>query len=263
MQTTEILSVIKEADMVLVGLGEEFNDSRRLRECPEYERGCGRLKEEDWQWMIPGWGEYCSKRLGESGLTSALGRLGALLEDKNYFVVATATDSRVALGPWKQGRIVMPCGSGLKKQCREGCRGSATDLEEQDRERLRELFDALYEGAIPADGGNLSGRCAQCGGSMILNNIYADGYDESGYLETWRLYTQWLQGTLQKRLAVLELGVNMRFPSVIRWPFEKIVFLNQQAVMIRVHEKLYQLTKETAEKGWGIQQNAIEWLRIL
>ena len=83
---------------------------------------------------------------------------------------------------------------------------------------------------------------------------------EAGYLEQWRLYTKWLQGTLNHKLFVLELGVGMRFPSVIRWPFEKVAFFNQKAYLCRVHEKLYQLTKELAEKGCGISKNAIDWL---
>ena len=77
------------------------------------------------------------------------------------------------------------------------------------------------------------------------------------------MYTKWLQGTLNHRLIVLELGVSMRFPSVIRWPFEKVAYFNNKATFIRVNENLYQLTEELAGKGVGIPQNAIEWLKIL
>ena len=62
----------------------------------------------------------------------------------------------------------------------------------------------------------------------MLNNVYAENYDESGYLDQWGHYRKWLQGTLNRRLFVLELGVGMRFPSVVRWPFEKVAFFNQK-----------------------------------
>ena len=68
---------------------------------------------------------------------------------------------------------------------------------------------------------------------------------------------------MNKKLLVLELGVGMRFPSVIRWPFEKVVFFNQKAFLCRVNEKLYHLTEELAEKGCGISVNAIDWLNQL
>lgn len=262
MQTGEVRSIIKEADLVLVGLGEELQDERRLRGIGEYERGCGLLRESQCQWLLPAWGEYCSGRQGDP-VSAALRRLTELMEDKNYFVVATAVDSRIARAPWRPGRLVMPCGCGMKKQCSEGCAHSVKELEEGDRERIDCFFQKLYEGGgedaeIPE-----LGKCPQCGKGMILNNIYAENYDEQGYLEQWKAYTRWLQGTLNRRLAVLELGVSLRYPSVIRWPFEKVVFFNRQAFLIRVNEKLYQLTEELAQKGCGIPQNTIEWLGIL
>ena len=79
----------------------------------------------------------------------------------------------------------------------------------------------------------------------------------------WETYTKWLQGTLNHNLVVLELGVGLQFPSVIRWPFEKIVYFNKKAVMLRVHDTLYQLTEELSGKGYGISQNPIEWLTNL
>ena len=98
---------------------------------------------------------------------------------------------------------------------------------------------------------------------MVLNNIFAEGYNENGYLEQWKVYTKWLQGTVNHRLLVLELGVGMRFPTVVRWPFEKVAFFNNKAAFVRVNEKLYQLSEELAIKGCGIAQNAIAWLEIL
>ena len=98
---------------------------------------------------------------------------------------------------------------------------------------------------------------------MVLNNIYAENYNEKGYLEQWSLYTKWLQGTLNRKLLVLELGEGMRFPTVIRWPFEKIAYFNKKAVFVRVNEELYQLTEELSEKGLGISKNAIAWLESL
>ncbi|MCM1027373.1 MAG: hypothetical protein NC432_13135 [Roseburia sp.] len=260
MEIEEIRSVIRGADLVLVGLGEEFQEGRRLRESEEYQRGCRQLREAGEQWLLPAWNEYCSGRLGEP-IESVLQRLAGFLVDKNYFIVAVAADSRIRRTSWKPGRLVMPCGSGLQKQCRKGCGGSVDRLEDQDGEKLQEFFRRLYEGEsaeIPE-----LGKCPQCGEGMILNNIFAENYDEQGYLEEWKQYMKWLQGTLNRKLVALELGAGMQFPGVIRWPFEKAVFFNQQAFLIRVNERLFQLTEELGQKGCGIPQNAIDWLEIL
>lgn len=262
MQTEEIRSVIREADLVLVGLGEEFQDGKRLGESERHEKGREFLKESKAYWLLPAWEEYCSRRMGDP-TSPALNRLAEFLEGKNYFVVSTAADSRISRTPWKPGRLVMPCGSGQEKQCQKGCGGSVRELEEQDRERLNDFFRGLYEGREESARIPELGKCGQCGDGMILNNVFAENYDEQGYLEQWERYTRWLQGTLNRRLVVLELGVGLQFPSVIRWPFERVVFFQKQAFFIRVHEKLYQLTEELGQKGCGIPKNAIDWLGIL
>ncbi len=262
MNNHEIVKKINEAEMVLVGLGEEFNDSKRLKECSEYLRGRDLLQEAGYNWLLPAWNEYCSEKLGENFMKQALENLTALLKDKNYFIVATATDKCVAEIEWKQNRLVMPCGSARVKQCAKGCEKILEETDAADKRFLQECFDKLYQGVFPVDVLRL-GKCPECGADMILNNVFAENYNERGYMENWQTYTKWLQGTVNRRLVVLELGVSMRFPSVIRWPFEKIAFFNNKATFIRVNETLYQLAEELAGKGCGIPQNAIEWLRIL
>ena len=71
---------------------------------------------------------------------------------------------------------------------------------------------------------------------------------------------KWLQGTLNKKVLILEIGVNMEYPSIIRWPFEKTAYLNQKANFIRINESLPQLTEELKDKGISINVNGIEWL---
>ncbi len=73
------------------------------------------------------------------------------------------------------------------------------------------------------------------------------------YWQQWDDYTKWLQGTLHKKLLVMELGVGLRYPTVIRFPFEKIVYFNRKAQLLRIHDKLYQLPAELNGRGISIQ----------
>ena len=125
-------------------------------------------------------------------------------------------------------------------------------------------MDDLYRGKFVSE--KLAGfeRCEDCQRPMVLNNIYiGKNYNEKGYLAQWSQYTKWLQGTLNHRVLILELGVGMRFPTVVRFPFEKAAFFNQKAEFYRINEKLYHLTEELKGKGHGISQNAIDCLRNL
>lgn len=258
MDNSDILEKVAQADMVLVGLGEEFDGTRDLCQCGPYDFGLERLKEAGLEWMIPAWNGFCREKSGARGTAAAREKLANLLKGKNYFAVSVSTDSSLL----SIGRIVMPCGSERKKQCSGGCREVLEEMTERDAETLKEFCGQLYEGNLPKTIA-LPGTCPRCGAPLVLNNIYAENYNEEGYLAQWNLYTKWLQGTLNHRLLVLELGVGMRYPSVIRWPFEKIVFFNQKAYLYRVNEKLFQLTKELSEKSCGISKNAIDWLEQL
>ena len=263
MKKEDILDEIKSADMVLVGLGEEFDAGKKLNSSEEFLQGRERLKEEGYHWLQPAWDEFCINKIGDNHIDDALEKLASILEDKNYFVVSTSINRKIAKTAWKQGRLVMPCGTTLKKQCVRGCSDILEDMSIEDDKYLEQFFEGLYTGISSQKETIKLGKCSKCGADMILNNIYAENYNETGYIEQWNTYTKWLQGTLNHRLVVLELGVNMHFPTVIRWPFEKVAFFNNKATFIRVNENLYQLTEELTGKGVGIPQNAIEWLRIL
>ena len=105
--------------------------------------------------------------------------------------------------------------------------------------------------------------CPCCGQPLVFNNVLAENYQENGYLPQWNQYTKWLQGTLNRKLTVFELGVGMKYPTVIRWPFEKTVFFNKKAVMYRVHDRLYQITEELKDKAYCICQNPLDFVKEL
>jgi NAD-dependent SIR2 family protein deacetylase len=104
-------------------------------------------------------------------------------------------------------------------------------------------------------------RCPHCGEPLVFNNILCErNYVEEGYKPKWEEYKNWLQGTLNRKLCIIELGVGMNLPDVIRWPFEKIAFYNQKSSFFRVNETLYQMTDELADKGISIDMNAVKFL---
>ncbi len=257
-----IIDKIQEADMILLGLGEDFDNKKYLNSIPNYVAGCEKLKNAGCAWLIPAWGEFCTEKIKKEDVSLVLNKLVDVLKDKNYFVVSVSTNSIIGKTPWKYERIVMPCGSSLKKQCVCGCDAIA-DTTETDIDALYSVFEKLYIKDIFDKMDLAIGKCEKCGEPLIFNNIYAETYREEGYLSKWELYMKWLQGTLNRKLFVLELGVGLEYPSVIRWPFERVAFLNEKAYFCRVHERLYQLTPELAEKGCGISSNAIDWLKML
>lgn len=191
--------MFEDFDMVLVGIGEEFENN-------------------------------------ESSL-AAYNHLAKLLESKNYFIVSQCMDDCIYDSNLKADRIVSPMGGFRKKQCPDAC------------------TDALYDVDVK--------YCPNCNKELVYNNYLQENYVEAGYLPMWEKHKKWITGTLNKRLFVLELGVSMRLPQVIRWPFERIAYLNEKAHFVRVNEKFPQLIPELSEKGESVRENSVKWLNLL
>lgn len=78
--------------------------------------------------------------------------------------------------------------------------------------------------------------------------------------DSWQTYTKWLQGTLNRNLVILELGVGMELPQLIRFPFEKVAYFNQKSCLYRVHSHLYQMTEEIKERGYSVPVHPVTLL---
>lgn len=255
----ELKKRIEDAELVLVGLGEGFQydwgallRDERYREI-EQEIG----NEEKYVWLVP----FLQRMIlqeREERWDEAYRVLGELLRDKNYFVVSLCMDDYLLGAGLDEKKLVIPCGGFSKMQCDKNCTGKLWDVPEESCQAVlqyyrKELPLSALEEPI----------CEQCGAKLRFNQIGVSNYAEEGYLEQWHSYTKWLQGTVNKRLCVLELGAGMEYPSIIRFPFEKIVYYNKKAFLYRVHPQLYQLGEEIAERGAGIAKDSVDFLRTL
>lgn len=318
---------LQDADMILVGLGEEFDFEQSLEEYSE-KKGCRNMlnilaETEDCRWFLPYYKQYLIEEGALDTSLPALEKLAELIEGKNYFVVAQTFSRNAAKVRWREGRFVQASGGIDEKYCK--CNRSF--LEESEYEKLNQCCEKLSQLAMeiqkedsgdlqsPGDsamnpevafvmallaqrektkkyseqvkkiiGKDLLGRCPKCGETMVLcterneiQNKNSESIEESikekktEEQETgtekadpsWMHYMKWLQGTVNRKLLLVELGVGMNQPQILRFPFERILYLNQKAKLYRVNRKLYHLTENAAEKGVGIAENAIDWLENL
>ena len=183
-------------DMVLIGIGEEFNENAKALD--------------------------------------AYNKLAELLEKKNYFIVTLCLDDVIFESNLDKEKIVAPLGGKRKKQCPDACENKLYDVTET--------------------------ICPICKKELVYNNYLAENYIEDDYIPMWEKHKKWVSLTLNKKLLALELGVSFKLPQIIRWPFEKIVSLNNKAELIRVNETLPQLSEEVSGKGTSIKENSVEWV---
>ncbi len=249
---------VSEAEMVLVGIGTEFaQDYSDMESDPFYgpllSQAAG--EEEGGRYL-----QYLQfhhrSRHPDGRKVKAYQNLGELLEGKNYFAVSLCTDGLWEETGLKRERMVTPCGNFDAMQCVGECAARQPLMKETDR------ICALLE-SMDGCGGDIHEIqppvCPVCKKPLWFNQISTPGYREEGYLGQWAAYTKWLQGTLHRRLCILELGVGLTFPQIVRFPFEKIAFFNQKAYFYRIHSKLYQLAQELNGRGISIAQSPVDF----
>lgn len=255
----EFTQKIGEAELVLVGIGEEFEIGRKkMAQNDLYARAFEQAEGDEKRIS------YIEKHFfGRSGDEAVLSRksdyraVAGLLSGKNYFVVTLCTDGLIHGTGFDESRIVEPCGNMERMQCSDKCTSELYDREKEVFELGERLLlgQRLVHFAAPS--------CPLCGKDLVFNNILAKNYAQEGYLERWASYRKWLQGTVNRKVCIVELGVGMRFPTVIRWPFEKIAYFNQKAFLFRIHGRLYQTAREIKERSRGIQAPAPDFLKRL
>lgn len=170
-------------------------------------------------------------------LKAAYEALYDLIKEKDYYIVTTLTDGAVYEMPFDKNRIVAPCGNIHWRQCSKAC-----------------TKDIWEESEVPDD------VCPHCKAPLTGNTIKAETYIEEGYLPRWKDYMKWQTGTINRSLVILELGEGFATPTVMRWPFEKIIYFNRKSRLYRINESFYQLPKEAEERGVSVHENSVRWM---
>ena len=246
---------LEDAELVLVGLGEEWwvqpeemKETEKFRLLYERLEKAGQLER-----GLPFWMAFYYETQITAKLDLAYRNLHGLLEGKNYFIVSTTLDHYLKQYGFTEDRYVNPCGNHEFLQCANKCGSELIPVKNE----LPDL-NLYLEELCKNEGNERKIKCVECGSQLVFNNIYAEKYAQSGYEKKWEIYMKWLQGTVHKKLAVLELGVGMNFPTVIRWPFEKTVMYNQKSTFFRINESLSMLTPEISERGYACSKNSVD-----
>lgn len=254
---SDIIRKCEEADMILIGIGEAFQydwdillQNSRYKEIEKEIEGF----ENTYRWIIPFLQRMALEEYPDRDLDEAYKNLRKIVDGKNYFIITTVMDDYVYRYGFKEDRIVTPCGGFRKMQCDYNCSSRLSELDNDTYEKVKSYFNKeikLDELVEPV--------CDICGQKKRFNQIGVNKYAEEGYLPQWNIYTKWLQGTVNRKTCVIEMGVGMQLPTVIRWPFERIVYYNKKAFLYRIHPSLYQLEEKIADRGIGIKEKPVKF----
>lgn len=175
-----------------------------------------------------------------------------LISDKKYFVITTNVESQFEKAAFPKEKIFEVQGNYAYLQCAKGCH----DGRYYNKELISEMDKNTHECRIPSE---LVPRCPVCGGSMDVNLRHNEYFvqDDNWYQADIR-YEEFLKEINNKRVVFMEFGVGFNTPGIIRYPFEKMLYENEHAIMLRFNRDYPVGMKENTDKSISFDENIMD-----
>lgn len=170
----------------------------------------------------------------------------ALAEKKKYFVLTTNVDHQFFLSGFGEEKVFATQGDYGLIQCKRGCHPKTYDGVELFKEMDRAREDCL----VPS---YMVPRCPVCGGPMEMN-LRSDQYfvEDEAWHEAERQFGEYLRECEDKKTVLLELGVGFNTPTIIRFPFEKLMREHRNMSLVRLNLEEAVVPESLRERAVGI-----------
>ena len=228
----KLQEAIHTADAILIGAGAglsaaaglTYSGERFHRLFGDFEKKYGitdiytggffpfPTEEERWAW----WSRHIWYNRYMDAPKPVYQQLLSIVKDKDYFVLTTNVDHQFQRAGFDKERLSYTQGDYGLLQCTKPCCRKTWDNEEQ----VREMVEKQKDMRIPTE---LIPRCPNCG-RLMTTNLRADDkfVEDEGWYEAAKRYDAFTEKIRGKRLLLLELGVGMNTPGIIKIPFLKM-----------------------------------------
>ena len=270
-QITQASAYLKEADHVLIGAGaglsaaagltysgkrlqENFSDFIKKYGLQDmYSAGFYPFQTEEERW-----GYWCRHSYVNRIKPPALPlyqQLFDLVKEKDYFVLTTNVDHQFQKAGFSEERIFATQGDYGRIQCMTGCHPRTYDAVSM----FAQMVQAEKDCKIPS---YMVPKCPVCGGPMAMN-LRCDQYfvEDEQWNEAAENYGKYLKQLKKGKVVLLELGVGFNTPSIIRFPFEKMVREHKNTELIRLNRDEAVIPESFGERGIGINRDLCDSLR--
>ncbi len=175
--------------------------------------------EEYWAW----WSRYIWHNRYEPTPKDTYGKLLALLQGKDFFVLTTNVDHQFQLAGFPKERLFYMQGDLGLWQCSEPCHSATYDNYDVVRLMVQDQRDMR----VPSE---LVPHCPRCGRPMAMNlRVDQTFVEDEGWHEAAERYAAYLDAHQRGRVLYLELGVGMNTPAIIKFPFWRRTLENGEA----------------------------------
>jgi len=169
-------------------------------------------------------------------------KLYNLVKDKEHFVITTNVDHQFWKAGFSNERIFAIQGDYGDFQCSMGCHKKTYSNEKI----VRDMINGTNNCRIPK---SLIPHCPVCGKEMDVN-LRKDSYfvETEAWHDSSKRYRDFVKRKSGDGLLLLEFGIGFNTPSIIRYPFEEMVYNDMAVKLVRFNRDNPDGFKETADK---------------
>lgn len=258
----KLQEAIHTADAILIGAGAglstaaglAYSGERFHRLFGDFEKKYGitdmytggffpfPTEEERWAW----WSRHIWYNRYMNAPKPVYQQLLSIVKDKDYFVLTTNVDHQFQRAGFDENRLFYTQGDYGLLQCTKPCCQKTWDNEEQ----VREMVEKQKDMRIPTE---LIPRCPNCG-RLMTTNLRADDkfVEDEGWYEAAKRYDEFTKKVQGQKLLLLELGVGMNTPGIIKIPFLKIAMNDDKITYACIGLDDVWIPDETKDRSIGI-----------
>ena len=274
-QIRQAAGMVKDADYILLGAGagmsaaagaqyggeffrenfrefiERYGDSPYMQDM--YSAGFYPFPDEESKWG------YWSKQALLGGIdadhTMLHKQLLDILKGKNIFLVSTNVDNQFTRAGMPEEQVFATQGSYALIQCKKGCHSKTYNA----AELFRQMDQARRDCRVPS---YLVPKCPVCGGPMEMN-LRCDQYfvQDAAWYAAEERFSDFLSKCTDKKTVLIELGVGFNTPTIIRFPFEKLVREHKNISLIRLNLNEAAVPESFGDRAVGINADVAQSIR--
>lgn len=269
-QIKQAAKLIKEADYMLIGAGAglsaaagltmggaRFTDNFKdfiekyggLYMRDMYSAGFYPFPTEEAKWGY--WSKSSMVNRILPGVLPLYQQVYRLAQKKNYFVLTTNVDHQFYLAGFDDKKIFATQGDYGLIQCRRGCHPKTYDA----TKLFRQMDQAREDCLVPS---YMVPKCPVCGGPMEMN-LRSDQYfvEDESWHNAERRFGEYLRECEERKTVLLELGVGFNTPTIIRFPFEKLVREHKNMSLIRLNLEEAVIPEAFGVRAMGINEDMV------
>lgn len=259
---------IKDADYILIGAGaglstaaginyggkrflDHFMDYNRVYGIPDMYSGMFypfKTPEEKWAYRA----RHVNVNYYLEEPKSLYKDLLEIVSDQEYFVLTTNGDGQFYKAGYDPLRIFSPQGNYSKFQCSKACHKKTYD----NHKTIQKMLNSTKDFKIPT---SLIPTCPRCGEEMTLQLRVDDYYvEDTLYQEEYKRYVEFTTKMRNQKVLLIEIGVGYNTPGIIKYPFERLTYLNNNTKLVRMNKDYSEVPKEIKEKSISFNESLFD-----